>query len=86
MLIKHQPLLSRQGPASKSVHSIAFKANLVGHSFVLLENFRVLALAELNSLLQFKTGDVLVEPVKKLCRAPLILVRQRTRLDKLYTR
>jgi hypothetical protein len=70
VLIKHQPLLSRQGPASKSVHSIALKATLVGHSFVLLENFRVLALAELNSLLQFKTGDDWLSLVKKLRPRP----------------
>ena len=70
VLIKHQPLLSRQGPASKSVHSIALKATLVGHSFVLLENSRVLALAELNSLLQFKTGDDWLSLVKKLRPRP----------------
>jgi hypothetical protein len=70
VLIKHQPLLSRQGPASKSVHSTALKATLVGHSFVLLENFRVLALAELNSLLQFKTGDDWLSLVKKIRPRP----------------
>jgi len=57
VLIKNEPLISRQGSSSRSAHSIAFKATLVGHSFVLLENFRVLTLAELYSVLQFKTGD-----------------------------
>jgi hypothetical protein len=42
VLIKDKPLISRLGHSSESVHSIAFKATLVGHSFVLLENFRVL--------------------------------------------
>ena len=70
VLIKHQPLLTRQGPASKSLHSIAFKANLVGHSFVLLENFRVLTRAELNSVLQFKTSDDWLSLVKKLRPRP----------------
>ncbi len=70
MLIKQQPLVSRHGPASKSLHSIAFKANLVGHSFVLLEHFRVLTRAELNSVLQFKTGDDWLSLVKKLRPRP----------------
>jgi hypothetical protein len=70
VLIKNKPLISRQGPSSKSVHSIAFAATLVGHSFVLLENFRVLTLAELNSLLQFKTGDDWLSLVKKLRPRP----------------
>jgi hypothetical protein len=70
VLIKHKPLISRQGPSSKSVHSIAFTATLVGHSFVLLENFRVLTLAELNSVLQFKTGDDWLSLAKKLRPRP----------------
>ena len=40
VLIKHKPLISRQGRSSESVHSIAFKARLVGHGLVLLENFQ----------------------------------------------
>jgi hypothetical protein len=70
VLIKQQPLVSRHGPASKSLHSIAFKANLVGHSFVLLEHFRVLTRAELNGVLQFKTGDDWLSLVKKLRPRP----------------
>lgn len=66
LLVKHKPLVSRHGPSSESVHSIAFKAILVGHGFVLLENFRVLTRAELNSILQYKTGDDWSSLVKKL--------------------
>lgn len=70
VLIKHKPLISRQGPSSESVRSVAFKATLVGHSFVLLENFRVLTHAELNSVLQFKNGDDWLSLVKKLRPRP----------------
>jgi hypothetical protein len=70
VLIKHKPLISRQGRSSESVHSIAFKARLVGHGFVLLENLRVLTRAELNSILQFKTGDDWFSLVKKLRPRP----------------
>ena len=57
VLRKDEPLLSRKGPSSQSVYSIAFKATLVGHCFVLLENFRVLTKVELNSLREFQAGD-----------------------------
>ena len=70
VLIKDKPLISRLGHSSESVHSIAFKATLVGHSFVLLENFRVLTLAELNRVLQFKTGDDWLSLAKKLRPRP----------------
>jgi len=56
-LRKAEPLISRHGRSSDSVHSIAFEATAVGHSYAMLENFRVLTQAELNSLLQFKAGD-----------------------------
>jgi hypothetical protein len=44
VLNKDEPLLSRKGPAS------SFRARLVGHCYVLLENFRVLNEDELKSL------------------------------------
>jgi hypothetical protein len=56
-LRKGEPLISPRGPASESVYSIAFKATVVGHGYVLLENFRVLTQADLQSLLQFNAGD-----------------------------
>jgi hypothetical protein len=68
VLRKDEPLISRYGPASKSVYSIAFKATVVGHSFVLLENFRVLTEAKLHSLLQFKAGDDWLSLAKMLRR------------------
>lgn len=57
VLRKGEPLISPRGPASESVYSIAFKATVVGHGYVLLENFRVLTQADLQSLLQFNAGD-----------------------------
>jgi hypothetical protein len=66
VLRKEEPLISRQGPSSHNVYSIAFKATLVGHSFVLLENFRVLDQAELNSLRDFQSGDDWFSLAKKL--------------------
>jgi hypothetical protein len=57
VLRKAEPLLSRKGTSSQSVYSIAFKAALVGHCFVLLENVRVLTKVELNSLQEFQAGD-----------------------------
>jgi len=66
VLRKDDPLVSRRGPSSESVYSIAFKATLVGHCFVLLENFRVLTQAELNSLREFEAGDDWLMLAKKL--------------------
>jgi hypothetical protein len=66
ILRKDEPLISRHGPSAESVYSIAFKATVVGHSYVLLENFKVLSQAELNSLLEFKPGDDWPALVKKL--------------------
>ena len=67
-LRKGEPLTSRHGHASESVYSIAFKATVVGHSYVMLENFRVLTQAELQSLLHFKAGDDWLSLAKMLRR------------------
>jgi hypothetical protein len=67
-LRKAEPLISRHGRASESVYSIAFEATVVGHSYVMLENFRVLTQAELQSLLQFKAGDDWLSLAKTLRR------------------
>jgi hypothetical protein len=48
------------------VYRIAFKATLVGHCYVQLENSRALTQAELNNLLQFQPGDDWLSLVKKL--------------------
>jgi hypothetical protein len=66
VLRKDEPLLSRRGPSSQSVYSIAFKAALVGHCFVLLENFRVLDQGELNDLRNFQAGDNWLSLAKEL--------------------
>ena len=66
ILRKSEPLLLRNGPTSQSVYSIAFEATLVGHCFVLLENFRVLTKIELNSLRDFQAGDDWLSLTKRL--------------------
>jgi len=66
VLRKDEPLLSSKGSSSQSVYSIAFKATLVGHCLVLLENFKLLTEAELNSLREFQVGDDWLTLAKKL--------------------
>ena len=66
VLRKDEPLISHRGPSSQNVYSIAFKATLVGHCFVLLENFRVLTKVELNGLRDFQAGDDWLSLAKKL--------------------
>ena len=66
VLRKDEPLLSSKGSSSQSVYSIAFKATLVGHCFVLLENFRLLDQSELNDLRNFPAGDNWSKLAKKL--------------------
>jgi hypothetical protein len=66
LLTKPEPLISHHGSPSQSVHRIAFEATLFGHCYVQLENFRILADAEFDSLLQFQEGDDWLGLVKKL--------------------
>ena len=66
LLTKREPLISPHGSPSQSVYRIAFKATLVGHCYVQLENSRALTQAELNNLLQFQPGDDWLSLVKKL--------------------
>ncbi len=66
VLRKGEPLISRQGTNSESVYSVVLRATLVGHSYVLLENSRVLTQDELSSLQQFKAGHDWSSLVKKL--------------------